>query len=219
MASCMIGIEHLETSSDRELSSIGLKVVEPSAGYYIFPNFEVIRESLKARGIHSGEAMCQAIFEEAKVAVSSCIYWSLINPWTEKPQDLLSQLMAGGPAFLRPKNELTTRLCFVNFNGSEALAASRKIGAEKELPENFVQVYCTPVFKGIQVRLHILPRSIACSWNSLILLTNCMIYIFYCHIHSIFCHFPLSPGFEEMGSRPADDTVTCMLSFLIKHIN
>ena len=43
----------------------------PSSGYYIFPNFEVLRSALKRRGITTGEEMCEALFKEASVAVKS----------------------------------------------------------------------------------------------------------------------------------------------------
>ena len=59
--------------------------------------------------------------------------------------------MAGGPAFLRPVEELTTRLCYVPFDGGNALAYSRGLGMDKDLPEGFVKDYCTPVYDGIQV--------------------------------------------------------------------
>lgn len=59
--------------------------------------------------------------------------------------------MAGGPAFLRPVEELTTRLCYVPFDGGNALAFSRSLGLDTDLPENFVRDYCTPVYEGIQV--------------------------------------------------------------------
>lgn len=48
--------------------------------------------------------------------------------------------MAGGPAFLRPVEELTTRLCYVPFDGKGALQASRKLGLDKPLSETFVQI-------------------------------------------------------------------------------
>ena len=59
--------------------------------------------------------------------------------------------MPGGPAFLRPLDELTTRLCFVNFDGTKALEHSRKIGLGTQLGENFVMEYCLPVYRGIKV--------------------------------------------------------------------
>lgn len=110
-----------------ELTSVGVKAVKPTAGYYIFPDFEVIKENLKRRGIKTCEEMCKAILDECGVAV-----------------------MAGGPAFLRPVDELTTRLCYVPFDGGNALSYSRSLGMDKDLPENFVKDYCTPVYDGIQ---------------------------------------------------------------------
>lgn len=60
--------------------------------------------------------------------------------------------MAGGPAFLRPEDELTVRLCFVNFDGAKALAESQRIGLDTSLPDNFVHTQCTHLHDGIQVR-------------------------------------------------------------------
>jgi hypothetical protein len=60
--------------------------------------------------------------------------------------------MAGGPAFLRPIDEFTVRLCFVNFDGDIALRESRKIGLQQELDDvQFVRQFCTPVYDGIAV--------------------------------------------------------------------
>lgn len=114
--------------SQRELVSVGVKVVQPTAGYYIFPDFGVVKDKLKTRGIETCQQMCDAIFAETSVA-----------------------LMAGGPAFLRPVDELTTRLCFVPFDGTRALEASRALGLDVTLPGNFVKEYCTPVYEGIQI--------------------------------------------------------------------
>lgn len=54
-------------------------------------------------------------------------------------------------AFLRPPEELTTRFCFVCFEGEAALRA-----LEKDLPEDyaitddFLRQYCLPVVKGVE---------------------------------------------------------------------
>ncbi|KAH3826163.1 hypothetical protein DPMN_128059 [Dreissena polymorpha] len=61
--------------------------------------------------------------------------------------------MAGGPGFLRPETELTVRLCFVHFDGSDALLESERIGRGTPFPEDFVRTHCTNVHDGIQVRL------------------------------------------------------------------
>lgn len=61
------------------------------------------------------------------------------------------QLMAGGPAFLRPVNEFTTRLCYVNFDGKDTLEQSMKLGLDQPLPEDFVQNFARPVYDGTMV--------------------------------------------------------------------
>lgn len=111
----------------RELTSVGVKCIPSTAGYYIFPNFEILRQSLNKRGITTCEQMCAVMFEEANVA-----------------------LMAGGPAFLRPIDEFTTRLCYVNFDGKPGLEESQRLGLDHSLDENFLKTYCKPTYDGIQ---------------------------------------------------------------------
>ncbi|XP_052807101.1 aspartate aminotransferase-like [Mya arenaria] len=110
-----------------ELTAVGVTAVQPKGGYYIFPNFEVIREQLRRRDVTSCEQMVNTIFCETAVS-----------------------LMAGGPGFLRPEDELTVRLCFVHFDGAKALAESERLGLERPLPDNFVHTHCTTVYEGIQ---------------------------------------------------------------------
>ena len=59
--------------------------------------------------------------------------------------------MAGGPAFLRPVDEFTTRLCYVNFDGKQALEESYKLGLDTPLTDEFVNQYARPAYDGIQV--------------------------------------------------------------------
>lgn len=113
--------------SYQHLTEVGVKAVKPQGGFYMFPDFEVIRCALASRGITTAQQMCDAIFEEISVA-----------------------LMPGGPAFLRPVQELTVRLCFVNFDGSIALKASETIGLNNSLPDGFVEKHCALTAGGIQ---------------------------------------------------------------------
>lgn len=113
--------------SYQHLTEVGVKAVKPQGGFYMFPDFEVIRCALANRGITTAQQMCDAIYEEVSVA-----------------------LMAGGPAFLRPVQELTVRLCFVNFDGSIALKASEAIGLDNPLPDGFVEKHCVLTADGIQ---------------------------------------------------------------------
>ncbi|XP_041459085.1 aspartate aminotransferase-like [Lytechinus variegatus] len=109
----------------RELTSVGVKAIMPRGGFYIFPDFEVIREALARRNITTGEAMCKALLEEADVAV-----------------------MSGGPAFLRPDDEFTVRLCYINFDGAFALKASQQ-HSDEPITDDFLNLYCKPVVEGI----------------------------------------------------------------------
>ena len=54
----------------RELTSVGVRAVPSTAGYYFMPDFEVCREGFKKRGITTGQQMCDAMLQECKVAVS-----------------------------------------------------------------------------------------------------------------------------------------------------
>ncbi|GAB1609384.1 uncharacterized protein LOC115220904 [Argonauta hians] len=111
----------------QELTRAGVKAVKPSGGYYIFPDFGVLKPVLAKRGITTGKQLCETMFNEKSIV-----------------------LMAGGPEFLRSESEFTTRLCYVNFNGKEALKKSRQIGLDKNLPDTFIKDHCRPLYEGIR---------------------------------------------------------------------
>lgn len=52
---------------------------------------------------------------------------------------------------MREDDELTTRLCFINFDGGEAMKASEAVGLENSLPDDFVDNYCPQTVAAIQV--------------------------------------------------------------------
>lgn len=52
-----------------KLSAVGVRTLPAQAGYYIFPDFEVVREGLNKRAIFTGQQMCDAILKEANVSV------------------------------------------------------------------------------------------------------------------------------------------------------
>ena len=58
-------------SFHRELSAVGVKVINPYGGFYIMPDFEIIRSALEKRGVTTGNEMCQLMFEEKSIAVSN----------------------------------------------------------------------------------------------------------------------------------------------------
>lgn len=47
-----------------------MKVHPAAAGYYVYPDFSILREKLAVRNITTGQQMCDAILAEARVSVS-----------------------------------------------------------------------------------------------------------------------------------------------------
>jgi len=110
----------------RELTSVGVKIAQPKGGFYMMPDFEVIRESLQKRGIATGKEMQEALLKESSVALLAC-----------------------GPAFLRPERELSFRLCYINFDGRKALEESRRLGLNCEINEEFIRINCKNTVDGV----------------------------------------------------------------------
>ena len=73
-----------------KLRSEGVKVHPAAAGYYIFPDFSILRDKLAARGITTGQHMCDAILDEANVSVSESLLLT-----SEIQNSLLIQSVSG----------------------------------------------------------------------------------------------------------------------------
>jgi aspartate aminotransferase len=78
----------------RMLRAAGVRLPDPTGGFYLFADFEVARHR-----VSTSEALCEALLEQTGVA---CL---------------------PGACFGRPSTELTARLAYVNFDGTAALAA------------------------------------------------------------------------------------------------
>jgi aspartate aminotransferase len=100
------------------LRDSGARVHPPEGGFYLFPDFSPLADSMEKRGINTNKELCEAILNETHVA---CV---------------------PGSAFSRPDEELTFRISYVNFDGSKALAASEAIPLHEQLPEKFLEMYC-----------------------------------------------------------------------------
>lgn len=55
-----------------------------------------------------------------------------------------------GVVFERPREELTARVTYVNFDGAGALAASETIPLDQELPDEFIRQCCRDVVDGVE---------------------------------------------------------------------
>lgn len=106
------------------LRSVGVKVHFPLGGFYLFPDFGSVAADLTRKNINNAEELCKRLLEEEGVA------------------------LLPGSAFNRPKNELTARLAYVDFDGARALSASKNIPLHEELPESFSEKYCENVISG-----------------------------------------------------------------------
>ncbi|EDV20914.1 uncharacterized protein TRIADDRAFT_60600 [Trichoplax adhaerens] len=111
-----------------QLTSVGVKCIQSTGGFYMLPDFEVIRPGLEKNNITTCQEMCEDLFQKRSVVV-----------------------MAGGPAFLRPLKELTVRLCYIDFDGTLALNESINIGPDKPLTREFVEQFCSHQAEGIKV--------------------------------------------------------------------
>lgn len=108
------------------LKNAGILVHNPQGAFYLFLDFEPMRERLAERGIYDGREMCEKLLTEAGVAILP------------------------GADFERPLRELTARLAYVNFDGAEALSASREVSLDQELPESFLQTHCPDTVEAIE---------------------------------------------------------------------
>lgn len=52
---------------------MGVQVCPAEAGYYIFPDFEMLRDRMHSRGILTGQQFCDTVLDEAAVSVSKSI--------------------------------------------------------------------------------------------------------------------------------------------------
>ncbi len=107
------------------LRQAGVAVHEPRGAFYLFPDFAPLADALRARGITSGQQLCDRLLDEAGVAVLP------------------------GVAFGRSRGDLTARLAYVDFDGARALAASENIPLDQPLPPDFITRWCSNVLLGV----------------------------------------------------------------------
>jgi aspartate aminotransferase len=103
----------------------GLLVDDPEGGFYLFPDASDLAGSLGRRGITDSEAMVNRILQDTGVA------------------------LLPGSVFGRPREELTFRLSYVDFDGAAALSASAA-RADGELGESFVLEHAPRVAAAIR---------------------------------------------------------------------
>ena len=114
------------TRSAAILQEAGIRVHNPHGAFYLFIDFEPLRDRLAARGITGSRELCEELLIDTGVAILP------------------------GADFERPLTELTARLAYVNFDGAEALAASHEISLDHELPGDFLSVHAADTIEAMQ---------------------------------------------------------------------
>lgn len=113
-------LKQLAEKSVSILQQGDVNVIMPSGAFYLFIDFAKHQSKLNEKGITNSVELCKKLLEEAGVAILA------------------------GSAFMRPENELSARLSFVNFDGSRALAMSETIPLNEKLPDDFAEKWCKP---------------------------------------------------------------------------
>jgi len=110
----------------KRLQRAGVDVALPKGAFYLFPDFEPLREELRSRGVETGAELCQRLLEDTGVA------------------------LLPGSDFGRPAEELTVRLSYVDFDGASALAAAELMPRDQPLGEEFLGASCRRVIEGVE---------------------------------------------------------------------
>ena len=105
------------------LSATGAAVVAPAGGFYVFPDFEPLRDQLADRGIYTSAQLCRRLLEDTGVA------------------------MLPGSEFGREREELTARIAYVDFDGAAALDAVASAADSVDL--DFINRYCPRIVLGM----------------------------------------------------------------------
>ncbi len=109
------------------LRDSGIRVHEPAGAFYLFLDFGPLADRLLGRGIGDSASLCDRLLQDTGVAVLP------------------------GEAFQRPREELTARLAYVDFDGARALAASETIPLDQPLPNSFAPQWCRNVVKAAEL--------------------------------------------------------------------
>ncbi|MCH8124909.1 pyridoxal phosphate-dependent aminotransferase [candidate division KSB1 bacterium] len=108
-----------------QMIKAGIELVEPQGAFYLFPRFTPFSPELKLRGITTSQQLCETLLEEIGVATIP------------------------GSDFGRPKENMTLRIAYVDFDGEKVLQAASGIPLESELDEKFIRTHCNKVTTAV----------------------------------------------------------------------
>ncbi|MBI9067631.1 MAG: aminotransferase class I/II-fold pyridoxal phosphate-dependent enzyme [Salinivirgaceae bacterium] len=119
-------LAHLSQQCATILKESGISVNSPDGAFYFFIDFTACSSRLNAKGIYDSHTLCEQLLKETGVAILP------------------------GEAFMRSAEELTARLAFVNFDGTQAIAKSETFPLSQNLPDNFAELYCPDTINGMK---------------------------------------------------------------------
>lgn len=133
-----VDIERYLWNTRKILKSLGLKIhkdfirsgitaPKPEGSFYMFLNFRKHSARLKKKNIRTSEDMANSLLEETGVAVLP------------------------GSVFGRPKEELTARIAYVDFDGSRALAAAETLPPYKIPDTDFLNSHCSNILEATNI--------------------------------------------------------------------
>ena len=109
-----------------KLNDAAIRTVKPEGGFYLFPDFGPFRELLAERGIKTSAQLTARLLEDTGVAILP------------------------GSDFGRPKDELTARLAYVDFDGARALSFIENQADDYIIDDAFVTAHCPNVVEAIE---------------------------------------------------------------------
>lgn len=119
-------LRHVGLASHALLEEAGIRVCAPEGGFYMFVDFMDQAKAFAEIGIRNSETLCEQLVKDTGV---------VLLPST---------------AFGVPSEHLSARLAYVHFDGNAAIAASEKVGLDKELPADFAEKHCPVTMEGIR---------------------------------------------------------------------
>jgi aspartate aminotransferase len=122
LESCRSILGVLGREAAARLERADCRLARVGGGFYLFPDFTAHGERLRARGVRDSTTLCDRLLEDAGVATLP------------------------GAAFGRPRDELTLRLAYVNFDGAVALAA---VSAGETVDTTFIGRYCAETLEAV----------------------------------------------------------------------
>jgi aspartate aminotransferase len=109
-----------------KLNEAAVRTVKPEGGFYLFPDFGPFRELLADRSIKTSAQLTARLLEDTGVAILP------------------------GSDFGRPKDELTARLAYVDFDGARALSFIENQPDDYVIDDAFVTANCPNVVEAIE---------------------------------------------------------------------